>query len=125
MVTAHTDVTGSQLRPPKLLEAQRRLACRKLTPTDFKRIEDRVVDEVLRLQEEAGLDIVTDVKMQITERRLSRGRTGGRAKARVGCRHGFDSKQFREVRGTHFLIALHHARYRPWCKHSPDYGVEW
>lgn len=67
MITAHTDVVGSLLRPQELLEAQRKLACGELTPTDFKRIEDRAVDEALRLQEEAGLDVVTDGEM----RRLS------------------------------------------------------
>lgn len=46
MVTAHTDVIGSQLRPPKLIETQRKLACGELTPTDFKRIEDRAVDGI-------------------------------------------------------------------------------
>ncbi len=67
MIEAHTDVVGSLLRPPELLEARRKLSCGEITSTEFKRIEDRAVDEALRLQEEAGLDIVTDGEM----RRLS------------------------------------------------------
>jgi len=67
MIKAHTDVVGSLLRPPELLEAQKKLASGELTPAEFKRVEDRAVDEALRLQEEAGLDVVTDGEM----RRLS------------------------------------------------------
>ena len=67
MIEVHTDVVGSLLRPPELLEAQKKVAHGEITPTEFKRIEDRAVDEALRLQEEAGLDVVTDGEM----RRLS------------------------------------------------------
>ena len=67
MIEAHTDVVGSLLRPPELLEAQKKLARGETTPAEFKRAEDRAVDGALRLQEEAGLDVVTDGEM----RRLS------------------------------------------------------
>ncbi|MBI4380176.1 MAG: cobalamin-independent methionine synthase II family protein [candidate division NC10 bacterium] len=67
MIEAHTDVVGSLLRPPELLEAQRKLSCGELTPHEFKRIEDRAVDDAIRLQEEVGLEVVTDGEM----RRLS------------------------------------------------------
>ncbi len=67
MIRAHTDVVGSLLRPPELLEAQEQLARGAMTPDEFKHVEDRAVDEALRLQEEAGLDVVTDGEM----RRLS------------------------------------------------------
>jgi len=67
MIEAHTDVIGSLLRPPGLLEAQKKLASGQLAATEFKRIEDRAVDDALRLQEEAGLEVVTDGEM----RRLS------------------------------------------------------
>jgi len=67
VIRAHTDVVGSLLRPPELLEAQRKLSCGALTPPEFKRIEDRAVDDALRLQEEVGLEVVTDGEM----RRLS------------------------------------------------------
>jgi len=62
-----SDVVGSLLRPAALLEAQTRFARGELTPAEFKRVEDWAVDRALRLQEEAGLDVVTDGEM----RRLS------------------------------------------------------
>jgi 5-methyltetrahydropteroyltriglutamate--homocysteine methyltransferase len=67
VITAHTDVVGSLLRPPELIAAREQLAEGELTPPEFKRIEDRAVDWALRLQEEAGLEVVTDGEM----RRLS------------------------------------------------------
>jgi 5-methyltetrahydropteroyltriglutamate--homocysteine methyltransferase len=60
-------VVGSLLRPSELIEARERLTAGELTEADFKRIEDRAVDEALRLQEDAGLEVVTDGEM----RRLS------------------------------------------------------
>ena len=67
MTTPRTDVVGSLLRPPELLDAQARHAAGELTDADLARAEDRAVDEALRLQEEAGLEVVTDGEM----RRLS------------------------------------------------------
>ncbi|HEY3071137.1 MAG TPA: cobalamin-independent methionine synthase II family protein [Gaiellaceae bacterium] len=67
MLDAHTDVVGSLLRPPELLDAQEKLARGEIEPPEFKRIEDRAVDDAIRLQEEAGLEVVTDGEM----RRLS------------------------------------------------------
>jgi 5-methyltetrahydropteroyltriglutamate--homocysteine methyltransferase len=67
VLLARTDVVGSLLRPPELVEAQERLARSELAAPEFKLIEDRAVDEAIALQEEAGLDVVTDGEM----RRLS------------------------------------------------------
>src|SRR5215471_18257044 len=67
MITAHTDVIGSLLRPPELLHARDKIASGKLSQTEFKRIEDQAVDEAVRLQEDVGLEVVTDKEM----RRLS------------------------------------------------------
>jgi 5-methyltetrahydropteroyltriglutamate--homocysteine methyltransferase len=67
MVDAHTDVVGSLLRPPELLDARRRFDSGELPPPEFKRIEDAAVDAAVRLQEDAGIDVVTDGEM----RRLS------------------------------------------------------
>lgn len=64
MVSAHTDVVGSLLRPAELLQARERLAAGTLAPADFKAVEDRAVDAAVRLQEEAGLDVVTDGEMR-------------------------------------------------------------
>ncbi len=67
MITSHADVVGSLLRPPELLQAQEEVADGKITQAAFKAIEDRAVDDALALQEEAGLEVVTDGEM----RRLS------------------------------------------------------
>ncbi len=67
MIAARADVVGSLLRPPELLKAQEDLAAGRTTHVQFKTIEDRAVDEAIALQEEAGLEVVTDGEM----RRLS------------------------------------------------------
>jgi 5-methyltetrahydropteroyltriglutamate--homocysteine methyltransferase len=67
VLLARTDVVGSLLRPPELLEARERRERGELDQAEFKRVEDAAVDGALRLQEEAGLDVVTDGEM----RRLS------------------------------------------------------
>jgi 5-methyltetrahydropteroyltriglutamate--homocysteine methyltransferase len=67
VVDARTDVVGSLLRPPELLEARRRLDAGELPVAAFKTAEDRAADEALALQDEAGLAVVTDGEM----RRLS------------------------------------------------------
>ena len=61
---ARADVVGSLLRPAYLLEARAALERGDLTPAGFKRIEDRAVDEAVALQEEAGLDVITDGEMR-------------------------------------------------------------
>ena len=48
----------------ELLKAQEDLAAGLITQTQFKTIEDRAVDEVIVLQEEAGLEVVTDGEMR-------------------------------------------------------------
>jgi 5-methyltetrahydropteroyltriglutamate--homocysteine methyltransferase len=67
VIEARADVVGSLLRPPGLLEAREQLERGEIASPEFKRVEDRAVDDAIRLQEEAGLDVVTDGEM----RRLS------------------------------------------------------
>jgi 5-methyltetrahydropteroyltriglutamate--homocysteine methyltransferase len=67
MIDARVDVVGSLLRPPELLRARDLLSKGEIGPPEFKRIEDAAVDSALRLQEQAGLPVVTDGEM----RRLS------------------------------------------------------
>jgi 5-methyltetrahydropteroyltriglutamate--homocysteine methyltransferase len=67
VIRAHTDVVGSLLRPPELIEAREKFGAGEIGEADFKAVENRAVDEALRLQEEAGLEVVTDGEM----RRLS------------------------------------------------------
>ena len=64
MIRARADTVGSLLRPPELKAARERRAAGDIPDTEFKRIEDRAVDEAVRLQEEAGLEVVTDGEMR-------------------------------------------------------------
>ena len=64
MIRSHVDVVGSLLRPAKLLAAQKKLAAGELEPVDFKSVEDWAVDQAVALQEETGLEIVTDGEMR-------------------------------------------------------------
>lgn len=54
--TYRADNLGSFLRPPYLLEARRQ----GLPAAHLRELEDRAITEVIRMQEEAGLPIVTD-----------------------------------------------------------------
>jgi 5-methyltetrahydropteroyltriglutamate--homocysteine methyltransferase len=62
--TARAEVVGSLLRPPELAAARKRFEAGELTAHDLKKIEDREVDQALRLQEEAGIDVVTDGELR-------------------------------------------------------------
>jgi 5-methyltetrahydropteroyltriglutamate--homocysteine methyltransferase len=59
-----SDVVGSLLRPHYLLDAREQHERGQLAPSEFKRIEDRAVDEAVALQQDAGLDVVTDGEMR-------------------------------------------------------------
>jgi 5-methyltetrahydropteroyltriglutamate--homocysteine methyltransferase len=64
---ARTDVVGSLLRPPELLAVRDRFERGEATAAELKAAEDRAVDAAVGLQEDAGIDVVTDGEM----RRLS------------------------------------------------------
>jgi 5-methyltetrahydropteroyltriglutamate--homocysteine methyltransferase len=64
VITVHTDVVGSLLRPKELLKAQKLLAAGKLSATQFSEIEDFAVDEAIALQESVGLEVITDGEMR-------------------------------------------------------------
>ena len=57
-------MVGSLLRPPELKAARERAERGAITPAALKQIEDRAVDEAVRLQEEAGLDVVSDGELR-------------------------------------------------------------
>lgn len=67
MVTARTDVVGSLLRPPELLKAREDVAAGKISQVEFKSVEDWAVDQAIALQEDAGMEVITDGE----QRRLS------------------------------------------------------
>jgi 5-methyltetrahydropteroyltriglutamate--homocysteine methyltransferase len=64
MSPIRSDTVGSLLRPAYLVEAREALAAGRLVSAEFKRLEDRAVDEAVKLQEDAGLDVVTDGELR-------------------------------------------------------------
>src|ERR671919_859550 len=59
-----SDVIGSLLRPQYLKEARKKRESGELTHADFKKIEDRAVNEAIALQIESGLDVITDGELR-------------------------------------------------------------
>jgi 5-methyltetrahydropteroyltriglutamate--homocysteine methyltransferase len=58
--TIPVTMVGSWPRPKELLRAQKLKRAGRITEDEFEREADKSVVEILRLQEEAGVDIVTD-----------------------------------------------------------------
>jgi 5-methyltetrahydropteroyltriglutamate--homocysteine methyltransferase len=51
---------GSLVRPSKLVEARRKFEAGQLDPQSLRVIEDEAIREVVKLQEDIGLEVVTD-----------------------------------------------------------------
>jgi methionine synthase II (cobalamin-independent) len=51
---------GSLLRPPALKEARRRFANGQLSDAQLEAVEDRAIEQAIRMQEDIGLQAVTD-----------------------------------------------------------------
>jgi 5-methyltetrahydropteroyltriglutamate--homocysteine methyltransferase len=102
------DHVGSLLRPATLRQAFRDVAGGTLDPAGFARIQDEAVRGVVRLQEEAGLQVVTDGE-------LRRGSYWGRFVERMS---GFSIKpavfKFRDDHGheLEFTATYAHGRLR-------------
>src|SRR5512134_3127256 len=64
MVTYRSDVVGSLLRPEYLKAARKKRASGELTHAEFKKVEDRAVNEAIALQLECGLDVISDGEMR-------------------------------------------------------------
>jgi 5-methyltetrahydropteroyltriglutamate--homocysteine methyltransferase len=58
------EVIGSLLRPEYLKQGRLDFAADRLSAAQFKWIEDRAVNQAIALQEEAGVDVVTDGEMR-------------------------------------------------------------
>jgi 5-methyltetrahydropteroyltriglutamate--homocysteine methyltransferase len=58
--TFHADVIGSLLRPRYLSEAR----AEDRSAEEFKRVEDRAVDEAIAMQEGIGLDVISDGELR-------------------------------------------------------------
>ncbi len=67
MIACHADHIGSLLRPSELISAREEAATGRISRARFKAIEDRAVEDAIRLQEGVGLPVVTDGE----QRRLS------------------------------------------------------
>src|SRR6266487_552799 len=63
-MTYHSEVVGSLLRPTYLVEARQQFAAGQLNAAQFKAIEDRAVNEAIALQEDAGIDVITDGELR-------------------------------------------------------------
>jgi 5-methyltetrahydropteroyltriglutamate--homocysteine methyltransferase len=63
-MTYHSEVVGSLLRPTYLVDARQQLAAGQLNAAQFKAIEDRAVNEAVALQEDAGIDVITDGELR-------------------------------------------------------------
>lgn len=57
---------GSLLRPDHLVSARAEFRAGRISTADVKNAEDRAVDDAVRLQEVAGLDVVNDGEMRRT-----------------------------------------------------------
>src|SRR5438477_7691534 len=64
MPSLHSDVIGSLLRPAYLKAARRAREQGEIGDAEFKRVEDRAVNEAVALQTAAGLDVLTDGEMR-------------------------------------------------------------
>src|SRR5215813_2709289 len=63
-VAARVEHVGSLLRPSFLRDARAALARGEIDPAQFKAAEDRAVHEVVALQEELDMPVVTDGEMR-------------------------------------------------------------
>lgn len=64
MKIPRADVIGSMLRPKYLLQAREQYATGQISAAEFKHIEDCAVDESVAIQEQAGVEVVTDGEMR-------------------------------------------------------------
>lgn len=58
------EVVGSLLRSEALKEARRAVAENEISAREFKRREDRAIDDAVEIQESAGLDNITDGELR-------------------------------------------------------------
>ncbi len=63
-MTYHSEVVGSLLRPTYLVEARKQLEAGQIGAAAFKVVEDRAVKECIVLQEDAGIEVITDGEMR-------------------------------------------------------------
>jgi 5-methyltetrahydropteroyltriglutamate--homocysteine methyltransferase len=62
--TWRAEVVGSLLRPPDLAAARKRLESGQMTQAELKAVEDAAVRAAIELQQQAGIDVVTDGELR-------------------------------------------------------------
>ena len=60
------DHVGSFLRPRYLLDARDKFAREEISPAELRKVEDRAITEVVKMQEDAGLQSITDGEFRRT-----------------------------------------------------------
>src|SRR5215470_1231651 len=60
----HSEVVGSLLRPSFLVDARQQLESGGLEAGAFKVLEDRAINEAIALQEQAGIEVITDGELR-------------------------------------------------------------
>jgi 5-methyltetrahydropteroyltriglutamate--homocysteine methyltransferase len=60
------DHVGSFLRPPELLDARERLKSGAITRAELHEVEDRAIRDIVRMQEDIGLEGITDGEFRRT-----------------------------------------------------------
>src|SRR5438270_306059 len=58
------EYVGSLLRPPHLVAARRQLESGHMTQAELKAVEDAAVRTAIELQQDAGIDVVTDGELR-------------------------------------------------------------
>jgi 5-methyltetrahydropteroyltriglutamate--homocysteine methyltransferase len=98
------DHVGSLLRPPALRQAFRHHAVKKLDDAEFSKLQDQCIRDVVALQEQVGLEVVTDGEFR-------RGSYWGRFVERID---GFEIKpasfKFRNDQGHEVEFTAPYAR---------------
>ncbi len=65
-INYRAEVIGSMLRPEYLKKARKQWEAGEINTREFKKIEDRAVDESMALEERCGVDVITDGEMRRT-----------------------------------------------------------
>src|SRR6185295_5207720 len=66
LIPSRADHVGSFLRPQYLLEAREQFARRQIDAAALRAVEDRAIGEVIRMQEEVGMEAITDGEFRRT-----------------------------------------------------------
>jgi len=66
IIPSRADHVGSFLRPKYLLDAREQFARKQIDAAQLRAVEDRAIVEVIRLQEEVGLEAITDGEFRRT-----------------------------------------------------------